>query len=144
MSVKSQIVDARLGHGCGAAVTCRGQLVTAPLGFNKTFYQSLATPSDVYNFISPVAGKQFIIDGIIFSSNKNVSSTNGAVISIYEAASPTSNVPLKTLFTLDIGRLEKGSVTALNVLTSDGVWINGSADDATTNVTILGYYVDKD
>lgn len=95
-----------------------------------------------YTFVEPKAGKQFIIDGIIVSSDKNVSSTNGAVVQIYESAAAGSATVQTSLLRLDVGRLDREALTQLNLCTSPGVWINGQTDDATTNVTILGYYVD--
>jgi len=141
MSLPSTILDSK-GTGNGVKVTSRGQLITAPLKFNETYFVSMTSPVIAYNFVEPNTRMQFVIDGIIFSSDKNVSSTNGAEIVIYTANSATSNTPIENLFTLDIGRLDKGSVTGLNVITDEGVWINGSTDDATTNLTIIGYYVE--
>ncbi len=141
MAVETKIRDAALGTDKGAGVTSRGQLVVAPLSFNEPYYQSLSVPATAYNFIAPISGKRFVIDGVIFSSDKGVSSTNGAVIKIFEADAFNSSVSTKDIFTLDIGRLDKGSIPSLNVITSEGIWINATTDDATTNVTILGYYV---
>ncbi len=82
-----------------------------------------------------------MIDGLIYSAERSVNSSTGATITIYESESPTSSTSSKDLFRLDIARLERDSVTGLNVITNQGVWINGQTDDPTTNVTLLGYYI---
>ena len=140
MSISAKIMGGQ-GSRNLAEVSKRGQLIVAPIDFNEALYESMNVPNVAFNFVLPIASKQFVIDGAIFSSDKNVSSTNGAVIEIYEASSPTSITPSKTILTIDLGRLDRGNVTGLNIITSAGVWINGKTDDATTNVTILGYYV---
>jgi hypothetical protein len=137
-----KIKDAAFGTSEGAGVTKRGQLVVAPLEFSDTYFSSFQIANTAYNLVTPLTNKRFVIDGIIFSSNKNVSSTNGAVISIYESDGPNSRTVSKQLFLLDVGRLDKGSIPDMNILTSQGVWINGETDDATTNVTLLGYYIE--
>ena len=142
MTLKIEIEDGRFGTKATAGVTRRGQIITAPMDYNTTYYNSMDTVTIAYNFIEPRAGFNFVIDGVIFSSDKNVSSTNGAVITLYEADAVDRNVASRELFTIDVGRLDKGSFTGLNVLTSPGVWLNGSTDDATTNVTIVGHYVE--
>lgn len=143
MTLKIEIEDGKFGTSSTVGVTKRGQLITAPLKFNKGYFQSMVSASTAYNFIIPQAGQQFVIDGIIFSSDKNVSSTNGAVIDIYESSiGPDSTTIETSLLRIDIGRLDKGNVSSLNMITSPSVWINGFTDDATTNVTLLGYYVE--
>jgi hypothetical protein len=139
--INSRIYDNHFGTRVGAGVTSRGQLVVSPLEYNEPYFQSMVTINTAFNFIGPVTGKRFVIDGLFISSDKNVSATNGAVINIYEADAPDSIVSTKDIFTLDIGKLETSSLTALNVITSEGIWVNAKTDDATTNVTLLGYYV---
>ena len=141
MGLSLHVKDGYLGTDVGAAVTRRGQLVTAPISFNKSYFQTMTATSTAYNFIKPVSDHQFVIDGLVYSSDKNVSSTNGAVISLFEADPPTSTTPLVEIIRVDLGRLERDSLTGLNMITDPAVWINGVTDDATTNVTLLGYYV---
>jgi hypothetical protein len=142
MPLRIEIEDAKFGTRNAAGVTSRGQLITAPLKFNETFFQSLDVASTPFNIITPRTNQQFVIDGYIVSSNKDVSSTNGAVISIYEASAPDTLTVNRQLFLLDLGRLDRASESGLNVITSQGSWINCQTDDTTTNVTLLGYYVD--
>ena len=142
MAVKVEIKDSKFGTGNRAAVTSRGQVVTGPISFNEPHFRSLAVINTAYNFVTPVAGRQFVIDGVIVASDKNVSSTNGAQIVIYEADSSTSTTASRDLLTLDIARLDRSGYSGLNLLTRPGIWLNAKTDDNTCNVTILGYYVD--
>lgn len=142
MPLRVEIEDGRFGTRDVCGVTSRGQLITAPLEFNSPLYQSLNVANQAFNFVKPCAGKQFVIDGLIFSSDKNISTTNGAVIQIYEADGLDQLASSQELFRLDVGKLDKGSLTGLNVITNAGVWINAKTDTATCNVTILGYFVD--
>ena len=142
MSLRIEIEDGKFGTRNTVGVTARGQLITAPLKFNQGYFKSLTATSTAFNFVVPIANHQFVIDGILFSSDKNVSSTNGAQIKIYEAGAPDTITIGKELLTIDIGRLDKGNVSSLNMITSEAVWINAYTDDATCNVTLLGYYVE--
>ena len=129
------------GKRYSAKVSKHGQIITAPLEYNETYYNSMSSISTAYNFIAPKNGKQFVIDGYIIESDKNVSATTGAEIPVIEAASPGSLTPTKTIFTLELGKLAGRNATRLNILTSAGIWINASTDDATVNLTLLGYYI---
>jgi hypothetical protein len=131
------------GYPYDAMVTKRGQLVTAPLKYNTTYFNAMTATGTAYNFITPKTGEQFVITGYIVSSDKNVNATNGAIVSIYEATSLTATSASKTILTLDLGKLDGAQVVGLNILTSKGVWINSTTDDATINLTILGYYIDS-
>ena len=140
MSLDIKIMDGK-GSKSKAAVTSRGQVVVGPIAFNVAYFNSLALVATPYNYVGPIAGKQFVIDGIIASSNKSVSATDGAEVCIYEADA-ADGASVKELLTLDIGKLDRAVITQLNLSTNTGVWLNAETDDATVNLTIIGYYVD--
>lgn len=123
-------------------VTGRGQLVVGPIAYNTTESKSLTVVNTAYNFVEPIGGQRFVLDGIIFSTDKNVSQTDGAIITIYEATSATSATVAKSLFTLNLSRLTEDAITGLNVITTAGVWINAKTDDNNCSVTIIGYFVE--
>jgi hypothetical protein len=129
------------GKKYSASVTSRGQVVTAPIEYNDTYYNSMSATATAYNFVTPKTNKRFVITGYIVASNKDVSSTTGAEIPIIEASSPSSTTPTKTHLTLELGKLDGRQLTGLNIITTAGVWINASTDDASVNLTLLGYYV---
>jgi hypothetical protein len=125
-----------------AKVSKRGQLITGPLEYSETYFNSMTSAGVAYNFIGPKSGKRFVVNGFIMSSDKDVNATNGAVVPVFEASSPTDTVGTKTLLELDVGKLGSRQLTGLNLLTNSGVWLNSKTDDATVNLTIIGYYVD--
>ena len=142
MSLDIELMDGR-GTKAKAKVTSRGQLVVGPIAFNVAHFNSLALVATPYNYVGPVAGRQFVIDGIIASSDKNVSATNGADVNIYEA-NAVDGTSVTSLLTLTIGKLDRAVITQLNLSTNTGVWINAETDDATVNLTIIGYYIDTE
>ena len=141
MSLSVEIEDGKGGTKNKVKVTSLGQLVVAPLEFSEPLFNAIALTATAYNFVEPVAGKRFVITGYIAATDKNVSSTNGAEIAIIESSAIDSTVASKVLLTLDLGKLDSQVITGLNMITSPGVWINASTDDATVNLTILGYYI---
>jgi hypothetical protein len=141
VSLSVEIEDGRGGTRNKVRVTPRGQLVVAPIAFNTSIFNSMSTTA-AYNFVEPVAGKQFIITGYLAASNKDVSATTGATVPIIEAGAIDTTTATKTLLILNLGKLDSGGITGLNIITSAGKWINASTDDPTVNLTLLGYYTD--
>ena len=138
-------LDVNIFDGTGTKnkvkVTSRGQMVVAPLAFSEPYFNAMTVDDQVYNFITPINGQQFIITDILASGDKSVSSSTGVEIIIYESAS-ADGVSTKTLFTLNVNRLENVALIGLNLIISTGVWLNATMDDNNVNLTILGYYVD--
>jgi hypothetical protein len=86
----------------------------------------------------------FIITGIIINADKNVSATNGSNIRIYEATTDTSISETKLLFTLNLLKNDAEVITSILIKTTEGRYINADTDDATVNITLLGYYLKND
>ena len=141
MAVLARIVDAFFGTSHGAGVTSRGQLVTAPLEYNDPYFKQLTSINAAFNFISPKAGMQFVLDGYLMSAAKDVSNTDGATIVIYEADSPTSTIVQKQILQVNLLKLAGRDIVGLNLLSNPGRWINAKTDDATVDITLLGYFV---
>lgn len=141
MSISVEIEDGKRGTKTSAIVTQRGQLITAPLEFSATSFNSMTVNNQAYNFAVPQAGKQFVLTDIIVSADKNVG-TNGAEIQIYEADAVDSATVASNLFQFTVTKNTTLSVTGLNVITNAGKWINAKMDDNNVNLTILGYIVD--
>lgn len=137
-----KIKDGLKGNGKFAGVTQNGQLVTSPIEYNQSVFTSLTVANQVYNFIKPRTNKRFVIDGLIFSADKNTSQSDGTILRIYESNSATNSIATKLLFSLDLGRLQRGNVPSLNVITSEGIWINATTTSPASNLTLLGYYID--
>jgi len=142
MSLSIEIEDGKGGTKNTAQVTPRGQLVVSPIDFNTSTFNALDTTGTAFNFVEPIAGKQFVITGYISASDRSVSANDGAEVPIIESEAIDSTTATKILLTLNLGKLDSQSLTGLNILTTPGKWINASTDDATVNLTLLGYFVD--
>ena len=130
-----------LGKGGMALTTSRGQLVTAPLDYSTPYAVAVIVADTGYNFVSPIAGKRFVITDIILDANKNISATTPQAVVIYEAASATTATPSTTILTVEMIKNTNRIITGLNMITSTGKWINIKCEDTTINATIMGYYV---
>jgi hypothetical protein len=140
MVIKNKLVDGR-GRGHLVRVSSRGQLITAPLDFSDTYTQEVNATATAFNFIGPVTGKQFVITDILLYANKDVG-VNDASVQIYEATSASSTTESKTILDIEMVKQTSRDITGLNLLTSEGVWLNIKTDDATIFATLMGYYVD--
>ena len=141
MTLPTSIKDAKFGTKDGAGVTPRGQLVVGPLAFSKSYFNQIGVEDEVFNFVGPVAGMQFVITGILISADRSVSVANGAIVRIYTADAIDSNVPVESILTTQINRNTSIALPGLNLITDPAVWINADSDDTDIYITILGYYV---
>lgn len=139
MVLKVEIVDGK-GGGNSVCTTKRGELVINKADYSEAYQVDLLTKDIAYNFIGPKSGKRFVISDIIFSTNKTVGA-NGAEVLIYESSEPASLIVSKSLFKLVMpGKASFGH--ALNMIVSEGVWVNITTDDDDVFATLMGFYVD--
>lgn len=137
MSVKGHISDRKDGYT--AKVTKYGQLVSAPIEFSE-FYAATAGTDDVpVNVVKPKSNKQFVITAMIISANRNV--TAQSAITIYEASGPNATTQDKVILSVEVSKNTTLPLTGLNILISEGKWINAVADDDDAFINISGYYV---
>jgi hypothetical protein len=129
------------GEKFGANVSGRGEVTVAPIAPNSKYFQLLNVANTAFNFISPKAGKQFVIDGFYVSGDRNVNANTGATVLIYEADSPTNLTPSETVFELDIAKIDRQVATQLNIQTNPGVWINAKTDSTNIKITLFGHFV---
>lgn len=129
------------GTGTRACVTPRGQLVTAPLEYS-TFYNTTANVDDTaFNLVTPQSNKRFVITTITLYANKNVGILD-AVVDLYEASSPSSTTIDKQLLKQEMPQKTSLVLTGLNIIVTEGKWINVKTDDNDVFVNIAGYYVE--
>ena len=140
MSINSKITSS-CKNQFGANVSKRGQLITAPLDFTKMYPQKLDVINTAYSYIGPLAGKRFVITVITLMANKNVGASD-ATIEIYEADSLTSITVMESIFKTELVKYGHIEMTGLNLITNEGVWINGKTDDDDIFTNIGGYYVE--
>ena len=122
-----------------ACVTSNGQLVTAPISYDQVSTKTLDTDDVPVNFFRPLAGKQFVITVITLNANKNVATDT--VVDIYEALSIDATTVTKSILNVELLKNSSFILPPLNLLISEGMWVNGKADDDDVFVTIMGYYV---
>jgi len=132
------------GENTKVAVTKLGQLVTAPLDFS-TFYNATAGTDDTpVNIVTPQTNKRFVITALTIYANKNVTASTDATVTIYEATGPnaTQGANDKTIFTQDIPQKQTVVLTGLNIIVTEGYWINGITNDDDVVFNVAGYFVD--
>lgn len=140
--IKAQIEDGS-GNGRAAKVTSIGQLVTAPFAYDDVVFKELAEPDTAYDFYPPKAARQFVITGVLFRADKQVSSTVDATVVIYEATTKTTTTVSKVLIQFAVVQGDIINPTGLNLLVAEGRYVNAKTDDDDIHMTILGNYVDK-
>ncbi len=140
MSVPSQICDGG-GTKNFAKVTTRGQLVTAPLEFSNLIFQNLSVDDVAENFFEPIAGKRLVITDVIADASRDVG-VNGATVDIFETDAIDSEIIDKQLFQFDMPKQTDKVLTSLNVITTEGKFINAKTDDNNVLLSIGGYFVD--
>jgi hypothetical protein len=147
MALKVEIVDGR-GGGFKARTTPRGELVINKADYSIPYTAAATVINTGYNYtdlsgagIVPKAGKQFVITEILISCDRNVGATSGALINVYEADSPTSTTSTKDIIKdIEIVKNERQFMN-LNMIVSEGKWVNIKTDDNNVRSTIWGYYV---
>lgn len=142
MSIQTSIKGG--GSGATAKVTSRGELVIGRLAFNSAYNATAGTANAAVNLVTPVSGKQFVIDQILLYANLNVSNVTDATVVLYEATSPSTTTVSKTILTTEMVRFDRIIFNQTNLIVSEGVWVNIKTTDDDIDATIFGYYVDID
>ena len=138
------MIDVNLRDGASgntAAVTDRGQLVIGPLNFSTAYSIAAALDDTAYNFVPPEQRKRFVITDILLYANKGVGAGDATVI-LYEALSATTATVTKEILNIEMVKQTSRDITGLNLICSEGRWINIKTNDNTVFSTVMGYYVD--
>jgi len=104
--------------------------------YDEVVKQSLDSTA-VFNFYLPKAKEKFIITGMIVNAARSV--TSEALVDIFEADS-LAGTSTKAIIGLDIPKNTTIPLLGLHIEVSGGKWINGTTDDPTCNVTVMGFY----
>tara|TARA_R110002096_G_C14050082_1_gene673217 strand:- start:32 stop:493 length:462 start_codon:yes stop_codon:yes gene_type:complete len=126
--------------GIRARVSDFGQLAVAPLAYSKPSFKKLTVINTAYSFVAPEEGHQIVITDIILTANKNVG-VNDATVDIYEAESPTTTVITQAIIELEMIKQSNLSLTGLNLIIPEGLWVNAKTDDNDIFVTLMYYRV---
>lgn len=136
------LIKSGYGDNYEAKVTSRGQLVVAPLEYSEAYNATAGTDNTAAVLVSPKVGQRFVITGMILKANQSVSNTVDATVDIYEATSDTSTTIAKSIFQTQMVRGDRLVLTALNIITTENVWISIKTTDDDVYCTIFGYYVE--
>lgn len=126
-------------NGASPHITKEGQLVTAPLAYSTPMFVDLAVNDQGYTFFPPIDGKRFVITDVIAIANRNV--TTECVINIYESDDLNDATIAKSIFQLDMLKSTTLVMNGLNLVITEGQFLNGKTDDNNGLVTISGYYI---
>ncbi len=136
MTIKTQIEG---NSGFIADVTKQGSLKIIPQEFNEINKQTIIDANAV-NFFKPRAGKHFIMSGIIVNTDRKVG-VNGALVDIYESDTEDGTTIAKSIISIDLPQNTTAPILNIFTETSEGVFINGKANDFDVNVSVLGFFV---
>jgi hypothetical protein len=124
-----------------ASISKYGQLAVGQLEFSQ-FYLGTAIQVDVaVNVVPPITNKQFIITSIIISADRSVGA-NGAIVDVFEnVTSGTDGTINREIIQEELAKQTRLTLTGLNIIVSEGSWVNVKTDDATVRCNISGFYV---
>lgn len=123
-------------------VTPSGELVVAPLSYDLTKFNLMNVANTSFSYYEPLSNKQFIVKSIIVFADRSINDANSTVIEIYESQSPDSIDVDKTILKFGMAKLSVLPIVPLNILVSEGVWLNAKTDDTNILLTITGNYID--
>ena len=142
MSQETSLVDGG-GSDNKVLVTQFGQLVTSPIDYSTPVAHALVLTGTAYNFVTPISGKRIVITDILIYANKGVGAGD-ATVDIYEADSITETAISKSIISTEMLKQTSRDLTGLNLILSEGKWINAKTDDNTIFMTIMYYYIPMD
>jgi hypothetical protein len=138
MACRAHVEDPETGTN--AKVTARGQLVTSPLAFSDTASVTADVINTGYNLWKPLSGKRFVVTDILLYANKNVGATDATVV-LYEASADDSTTVDKTILNIEMPKNTSRDLVGLNLILTEGKWLNVKTDDDDIFATVMGYYV---
>lgn len=140
MSLEVKVVDGR-GTPAQVKVTSIGQIVISPYAYDESKFNELAAANTAYNFYTPKAGEQFVITGVFAVADKQVSSSVSADLVVYEATADDTTSVSKVLIQTAIVQDQIQAIMPLNILVSEGKYVNAKTTDDDVHMTIFGYYI---
>ena len=141
MSIDVEIkgVD-RGGHMAKVNVTPLGQLVTAPFSYDEVMSEVLISSGVAYNFFKPKTKARFVLTIVLAAADRNIGAS-GVLIEVYESSAEDSLVIDKSIMNIDLLKNTNRDVVGLNLLITEGKYLNVKCDDTDVSVTLMGYYV---
>ena len=139
MTIEIVIKDSDTGQT--ARVTPFGQLVTAPIEYDDTVSVLLNADNIVFNLLTPTTGERIVITGFVISATKDISPSDPADILIYESDAIDSAVSSRSLIEPQLLRATNLPITGINMIVSQGTWVNATTTDSGIVLTVLFYRV---
>ena len=139
--IKTTLQDGR-GTANTVKVSQYGQLVTAPIAYSEPYTASLNSTGTAFKIADPIVGKRFVVTDILLDAGKNVSASTAGTIVLYEADNEADTTEAKIILSVEMLKNTSREITGLNLLVTEGVWLNLKTTDATVEATVLGYYID--
>lgn len=136
----SGIIEDGDGTSSLAKVTSRGELVTGRFDYSTAYAVTVNATATAFNFVGPIAGKRFVITDIILYANKNVGAAD-ATVDVYEATASDSTTISKSILAIEMLKQTSRDLTGLNLIVTEGRWVNIKTDDDIIYATLMGYYV---
>jgi hypothetical protein len=65
-----------------------------------------------------------------------------ATVDVYEADSATETTVTKSILAIEMLKNTARDITGLNLIVTEGKWVNIKTNDNTIFATLMGYYVD--
>ena len=122
-------------------VSSRGQLVTGDLEFSKFYTASAVANSVAVNVVPPKTGMRFVITAIVLTGDRSIAAS-GAITDVFESTvGPTTATVSVEIYQDEIAKQTRAVLTGLNIIVTEGSWVNVKADDVIVRCNISGYYV---
>lgn len=139
MSLNTRIID---GDGRNAKITGRNQLVVSPLDYSTFYNSENASDNVAVNVLLPKTRMRFVITDIILAGDRAIAA-NGAVSQVYENfVGPTDSTVTTLIYKDEIAKQTRAVLTGLNIIVTEGAWVNLIADDTVVRANIGGYWID--
>lgn len=129
------------GFNYKVCITKAGQLTVAPFSYDDTMHVELGEPDTGYTFYNPIDNQRFVITGIVAKADKQVSSIVDAQVVIYESEDSDTTTVSRVLFETAMVEGDSLTVMPLNIITTEGIWVNAKTTDDDIHMTIMGYYI---
>jgi len=138
-------LDVQIQDGGGSSrkahVSSSGELIVNKVDYSSAYSLTADVINTGYNFVPPQFNKRFVVTDILLYANKNVG-VNDATVVLYEADSATSTTSTKTILNIEMQKNSSRDITGLNLIISEGKWVNIKTDDDDIFATLMGFYVD--
>ena len=138
MTLKNFIRDGHYGTGHLAGVSNAGELIISGFGENQSKFNAMNVSAQAFNFFIPKSDNNFVITAIL--TNVNGGATT---LDIFEATSATSTTISKQLLRIATSGASFIPITfgiGGFLTVSEGFFLNATTNNATNNMTIIGFY----